>query len=176
MANEQWDMLALGHGVVAVVARGKRVCRVCYACTPEDAAAAVARFHPAARQVASPCTRLTLEQLTEYFRGRRREFDVPLDKGNLSDFARKVQQVLVQVPYGAVVTYGELAARVGSPRAARAVGRVMSSNPFPLLVPCHRVVNADGSLGRYSAAYGADSKAWLIDFERSMNNKTEHEI
>lgn len=168
MANEQWDMLVFEQGAIAVVARDKRVCRVCYECTPEDAAAAVARHYPEARKTAQPYIQQALEQLAEYFRGKRREFDVPLENGALSDFARKVQQALSEVPYGAVVTYGELAARVGSPRAARAVGRVMSSNPFPLLVPCHRVVNADGSLGQYSAAHGTDSKAWLIDFEHEL--------
>ena len=168
MAKELWEMRSFEPGTVAVVARQNRVCRVCFERTPEEAAAAVARHYPEARQAAQPCTRQALEQLAEYFCGKRRAFDVPLENGPLSDFARKVQQALCEVPCGEVVTYAELAARAGSPRAARAVGRVMSSNPFPLFVPCHRVVNADGSLGRYSAAHGADSKAWLINFERGL--------
>ena len=168
MANEQWDMLLFEQGAIAVVARDNRVCRVCFERTPQAAAAAVVRCYPEARQAAQPCIQQALDQLAEYFSGKRRTFDVPLDNGPLSEFARKVHQALCTVPCGAVVTYGELAARAGSPRAARAVGRVMSSNPFPLLVPCHRVVNGDGSLGRYSAAHGTDSKAWLIDFERRL--------
>lgn len=167
MANEQWDMIEFARGAVAVVARDNRVCRVFFECSPDDAAAAVAKSHPTAIQASSPSIEQALEQLAEYFHGRRRLFDIPLETGQLTDFARKVHQALSEVPYGAVLTYGELAARVGSPRAARAVGRVMSSNPFPLIVPCHRVVNADGSLGQYSAAHGPDSKAWLIDFENS---------
>lgn len=101
--------------------------------------------------------------------GKRRVFNVTIDQSGLSTFSRKVHRVLQQVPYGSVVAYGELAAMAGSPGAARAVGRVMSSNPFPLLVPCHRVVNADGSIGQYSAAYGRRTKAWLIDFEREIS-------
>lgn len=174
MAIEQWDMLTLEQGTLAVVVRQERLCRVCFECSPESAQATIEKLHPAAERSARPFIKQALEQLAEYFLGRRRSFDVQLDRHALSEFACKVQQALVEVPYGAVVTYGELAARVGSPRAARAVGRVMSSNPFPLIVPCHRVVNADGSLGQYSAADGPATKAWLIDFERRLAGATPH--
>ncbi len=90
---------------------------------------------------------------------------MPLANDSLTPFARKVQRELLKVPYGSVISYGELAAKAGSPRAARAVGGVMSSNPFPLIVPCHRVVNADGRIGHYSAAHGSKTKAWLLELE-----------
>ena len=121
---------------------------------------------PEAQQSSHALIKEGLKQLTEYFQGKRRVFNLPLCNDSLTGFTCKVHQELLKVPYGSVVSYGELAARAGSPKAARAVGGVMSSNPLPLIVPCHRVVNADGRIGQYSAANGSKTKAWLIDFER----------
>lgn len=90
-------------------------------------------------------------ELEEYFAGARRSFDVSLDGSLVSGFKRRVLEALARVPFGELVTYGELARRVGSPHAARAVGAAMRENPLPILVPCHRVVASDGSLGGYSA-------------------------
>ncbi len=168
MANEQWDMLSFKHGTIALVAREDRLSRICFECSPEEASASIKRFYPGAKQSSPLLIQEGLKQLTEYFLGKRRVFTVPLASDLFSGFSLKVQQALIKVPYGSVVTYGELAARAGSPKAARAVGRVMSSNPFPLIVPCHRVVNADGGIGQYSAAHGSRTKAWLIDFERNL--------
>lgn len=167
MPLECWDMLSCQQGTLAVVARGDRVARVCYECSPEAARQAVERLHPGAGRCARPVVENGLGQLSEYFLGRRRQFELALDNAGLSPFACRVHKELLKVPYGQVVTYGELAALAGSPRAARAVGRVMASNPFPLVVPCHRVVNANGTIGQYSAARGTESKVWLLDFERS---------
>lgn len=108
-----------------------------------------------------------MRELAEYFRGDRHHFDVPINYNGLSDFSRRVLHSLAEVPYGTVLSYGELASKAGSPRAARAVGTVMAANPFPLIIPCHRVINADGSPGNYSAAHGPASKIRLIDFERA---------
>jgi len=79
-----------------------------------------------------------------------------------------VLQQLQQVPYASTVSYGELAVLAGSPHAARAVGRVMAGNPWPLIVPCHRVVASNGSLGGYSGGEGVPTKQWLLDFERRV--------
>lgn len=168
MADEQWDMLALEQGVLAVVVRHGRLCRVCFESSVEGVSAAIASFYPAAQRAAHPLVKKALGQLADYFLGKRSSFDLPLDDHGLSTFARAVHRELVKVPYGTVISYAELAGRVGSPRAARAVGSVMATNPFPLLVPCHRVVNADGRIGRYSAADGCRTKTWLIDFERRL--------
>ena len=168
MANEQWDMLSSEQGTLAVVARGGCLIRVFFECSPEAASASVKRLYPVAERLSQPLIAECLKQLTEYLLGKRRIFNLQPGTDSLSDFACKVQQALIKVPYGSVVSYGELAAMAGSPKAARAVGRVMSSNPFPLLVPCHRVVNADGSIGHYSAADGSRTKTWLIDFERGL--------
>jgi methylated-DNA-[protein]-cysteine S-methyltransferase len=168
VANEHWDMLSFEQGILAVVAREGCLVRICFESSPDGLSASIKRSYPEAKQSSQMLTRESLRQLTEYFLGKRRTFNVPLANDSLTPFAREVHQALLRVPYGSVVTYGELAAMAGSPRAARAVGGVMASNPFPLIVPCHRVVNADGRIGQYSAAHGTRTKAWLIDFERGL--------
>jgi methylated-DNA-[protein]-cysteine S-methyltransferase len=102
-------------------------------------------------------------QLAEYFAGGRREFDLPLDWGLIGGFARDVLGTLYRtVGYGQVVTYQELADRVGQPGAARAVGAAMGANPLPVVVPCHRVLAADG-LGGFGG--GLETKRRLLELE-----------
>lgn len=168
MAEEQWDMLTFDQGSVAVVANGDHLVQVCFERSVDGVFSSINRLYPGAKQSSEPLVAQGLKQLTEYFLGTRRLFTVPLGSDSLTPFACKVHQTLVKVPYGSVVSYGELAVMTGSPKAARAIGGVMKSNPFPLLVPCHRVVNADGCTGQYSAADGARTKSWLIDFERRI--------
>lgn len=167
MAGEKWNLFSFEHGSIAVVARQERIIRVCFEGTPNEVSSAVASYYPEASHSSDPLITEGLNQLKAYFLGQRRFFDLPLAPGPLTPFANRVQQELNKVPYGAVVSYGHLAALAGSPRASRAVGGVMSANPLPLLVPCHRVVNADGRIGHYSAAHGSSTKAWLIEFERN---------
>ena len=102
-------------------------------------------------------------ELGEYFERRRREFDVGVDLLDLPGFQRAVLEELRRVPYGEVSTYGALAARVGNPRAARAVGGALNRNPVPIVVPCHRIVGAGGSLTGYAG--GLDRKRALLDLE-----------
>ncbi len=168
MTNVQWDMLSFELGTVAIITRSDSIIRVCFVASPDAALALVKALYPEAKQSSQPMTDEALKQLSEYFHGKRRTFNVSLGQELLSPFACRVHQALSKVPYGSVVTYGELAALAGSPKAARAVGRVMSSNPFPLLVPCHRVVNADGTIGQYSAAQGHKTKTCLIGHERKL--------
>lgn len=102
-------------------------------------------------------------ELAEYFRGRRRTFGVAVDYSLANDFQRRVLQRLARVGFGQLTTYGELAKGVGKPGAARAVGVAMAKNPLPILVPCHRVVASDGSLGGFSG--GLDVKRRLHQHE-----------
>ena len=88
--------------------------------------------------------------LTEYFAGKRRTFGVKVDWSRVDGFTRKALQVCARIPYGKTMSYGEIAARAGNPGAARAAGTAMSKNPFPIVVPCHRVIKSDGSLGGFS--------------------------
>jgi methylated-DNA-[protein]-cysteine S-methyltransferase len=106
------------------------------------------------------------QEIEEYFAGRRQEFELPLDFSDLPPFTRRVLSVLRKTPFGATTTYGELAARVGNPRAARAVGMAMAANPLPIVIPCHRVTAANGRLGGYSGGGGVRTKDWLLAFEQ----------
>jgi methylated-DNA-[protein]-cysteine S-methyltransferase len=101
-------------------------------------------------------------ELDEYFAGRRTRFDLPLDV-RVQGFARQVLDRLGHVPYGQLTTYGTLAAEAGRPRAARAVGTVMNRNPIPIVLPCHRVVGASGSLVGYGG--GLHRKRQLLELE-----------
>jgi len=96
-------------------------------------------------------------------------FDLPLNQRELTDFQRAVHTTLMATRPGETISYAELAEKAGFSGAARAVGQVMASNPFPIVVPCHRVIHRDGSLGSYSAASGAASKQQLLAAERQMN-------
>jgi methylated-DNA-[protein]-cysteine S-methyltransferase len=102
-------------------------------------------------------------ELDEYFDGRRRSFDLSLDLRALPPFTISVLEELARVPYGETTTYGELAQRVGRPRAARAVGTVMHRNRIPIVLPCHRVVGASGDLTGYAG--GLDVKQTLLELE-----------
>lgn len=101
-------------------------------------------------------------ELGEYFAGARREFDLPLDlAGTL--WQKKVWSALMEIPYGASASYGELASRLGKPGGSRAVGLANGQNRVAIVVPCHRVIQADGKLGGYGG--GLHRKRWLLDLE-----------
>ncbi len=103
------------------------------------------------------------EAITAYLEGKARSFDVPLDLDGHPSFRMKVWEVLRTIPYGRARSYGWVARKVGKPRAARAVGAACGANPVPLLVPCHRVVAGDGSLGGFSG--GLSNKKRLLKLE-----------
>ena len=105
-------------------------------------------------------------QLDDYFAGRARGFEVPVDLRLAHGFRRTVLEHLPDVRYGRTVSYGQLAAQVGSPGAARAVGSACATNPLPLVIPCHRVVLGDGSPGGYVG--GPEIKRVLLDLERGQ--------
>ena len=116
----------------------------------------------AKRPLDNPVLRAAATQLDEYFAGTRRAFDLPLDlRGTL--FQNRTWSALAEIPYGTTVSYGEQARRLGVPRAARAVGAANGSNPLPIVLPCHRVIGADGALTGYGG--GLDVKRWLLAHE-----------
>jgi methylated-DNA-[protein]-cysteine S-methyltransferase len=104
-------------------------------------------------------------QLQEYYAGRRTKFQMPIDWSGLTDFQSRVLRVVNAIPYGKTRTYGEVAAAVGKPGAARAAGGAIGSNPLAPVVPCHRVVAASGGLGGYSGAGGVKTKKKLLEME-----------
>lgn len=114
----------------------------------------------------SPVIRQTIRELTEYFDGRRRHFDTPIDSSLGTEFQRAVWKTLRRIPAGRTLTYGELARRIGRPTAVRAVASAVGRNPVSLLVPCHRVIGSDGSLTGYAG--GLRRKAFLLALEKSI--------
>lgn len=106
-----------------------------------------------------------LDQLKDYFAGSRQFFELPLSLERTTEFQRRVLQATSEIPYGQVSTYGEVAQRIGKPKSARAVGQVLARNPIPIVIPCHRVLGADGSLHGYSGGKGLETKAQLLRLE-----------
>lgn len=104
-----------------------------------------------------------IDQVREYISGDRKEFDLPLDDQE-GEFENKVYEALKDVKFGETISYKELAEKVGSDESARAVGNALAKNKFPLIIPCHRVVKADGKLGNYVG--GEEAKKALLDFEQ----------
>ena len=102
-------------------------------------------------------------QLDGYWAGERTTFDIPLAAAG-TNFQERVWAALREIPYGTTVSYGELAASIGKPRAVRAVGRANGSNPVSIIVPCHRVIGASGQLTGYAG--GLERKKWLLEHER----------
>lgn len=129
----------------------------------EELASALAEtVSPAVTVAAAPLDGVRRE-LDEYFAGHLRDFSVPVDWRGTGGFYRNALEVTAAIPYGRTASYATVAARAGSPRAARAVGTAMATNPVALVVPCHRVVRADGRRGPYGG--GAEAKDLLLDLE-----------
>jgi len=114
-----------------------------------------------------PVVAATAAQLGEYFAGERQEFDLPLDAVG-TEFQRSAWEALRTIPYGATVSYGEQAARMGDRRKARAVGAANGRNPISIVVPCHRVVGSNGALTGFAG--GVDTKAWLLQHEQAVTS------
>jgi methylated-DNA-[protein]-cysteine S-methyltransferase len=158
LVEVRYDLVATPVGELFVAATERGLCRISY--SPDGQDDAVARLF-GARVLRAPLDDVRRE-LDEYFGGRRREFDLPIDL-RVAPFHEQVLQELARIPYGQLDTYGALAARVGRPRAARAVGTVMNRNPIPIVLPCHRIVGANGSLTGYGG--GLHVKRALLELE-----------
>jgi methylated-DNA-[protein]-cysteine S-methyltransferase len=112
-----------------------------------------------------PLLARTRTQLEEYFAGSRTRFDLPLEPAG-SAFERRVWDALLAIPFGSTTSYGEIARRLGDPRATRAVGAANGKNPIPIIVPCHRVIGADGDLTGFGG--GIERKRWLLAHEGAL--------
>jgi methylated-DNA-[protein]-cysteine S-methyltransferase len=161
LVDVRYDIVESPVGELFVAATERGLCRISY--SPDGMEDVLARtFGP--RVLRSPLDDVRRE-LDEYFEGRRREFDLRLDV-RVAPFHADVLAELARVPYGRTDTYGSLAAKVGRPRAARAVGTVMNRNPIPIVLPCHRILGANGSLTGYAG--GLDVKLRLLQLEGAM--------
>jgi methylated-DNA-[protein]-cysteine S-methyltransferase len=116
----------------------------------------------------SPVLERAREQLEEYFRGERREFDLPLAPEG-TEFQQRVWQRLLGIGYGTTTTYGALAQSLGNPNASRAVGLANGSNPIPIVIPCHRVIGANGALTGFGG--GLPVKSALLELERGTKQQ-----
>jgi methylated-DNA-[protein]-cysteine S-methyltransferase len=161
LVDVRFDVLDSPIGDLFVAATERGLCRISF--WPEGMEDSLAlTFGP--RVLRAPLDDVRRE-LAEYFDGERREFDLPLDL-RVAPFPAEVLAELARVPYGRTDTYGALAAKVGRPKAARAVGTVMNRNPIPIVLPCHRILGANGSLTGYAG--GLDVKLRLLQHEGAM--------
>lgn len=161
LVDVAWARLDTPIGPLTAAATERGLVRITFG-DPDTSVPGLAALSP--RVVEAPA-RLdpVRRQLDEYFEGRRQHFDLPLDRALSSGFRLKVLQELERVRYGEVTTYRDLATKVGSPRASRAVGSAMATNPIPIVVPCHRVLRTGGHLGGYGG--GLPAKEWLLRLE-----------
>jgi methylated-DNA-[protein]-cysteine S-methyltransferase len=161
LVDVRYDVADSPVGPLFLAATDRGLCRISYRVDGQE--------DELARSFGVRVLRVPLDavrrELDEYFDGRRREFDLPLDL-RVAPFHEAVLQELSRVPYGRTATYGTLAAKVGRPRAARAVGTVMNRNPLPIVLPCHRIVGANGSLTGYAG--GLHVKRALLELEGAM--------
>lgn len=151
-------------GKLIVASTPKGLCRVAFGSDPESWIHTwIEEKYPMAVPVKSQsANKKYLDALKDYFDGKRKKFDFKLDLV-AEGFQRKALLTLAKVPYGKTISYGGLAAAAGSPRAARAAGTACAHNPIAIVIPCHRVISGDGSLGGYGG--GEDYKRYLLRFE-----------
>lgn len=156
----------VGRLLLAATERG--LVRVAYEAEGHDRVLAVLADKVGARILRAP-RRLDVaaREIDEYFVGTRTEFDLPLDFSLSSGFRKLVQQHIPRIGYGHTESYSAVARGVGNPKAVRAVGTACATNPLPIVVPCHRVLRADGSLGGYVG--GALAKSMLLELERTVD-------
>ena len=161
-----YDLAETPVGTLLVATTDRGLCRISYDPQPEREAESLARtFGVRVLRAARPVDTVR-RQLEEYFEGKRTEFELSLDLRHQAPFSRDILDRLARVPYGQVTTYGALAAEAHRPKAARAVGVVMNRNPVPIVLPCHRVVGASGSLVGYAG--GLDRKELLLKLEGAL--------
>lgn len=158
-----WGIVGTRIGPLLLAATDQGLVRVAFADEDHEAVLAVlaARVGPTRHDPARVAQ--AAGEIEEYLAGARRAFDTPIDRRLATGFRRAVQEHLTTIPYGATRTYGQVAAEVGNAGAVRAVGSACATNPLPVVVPCHRVVRADGTIGRYGG--GSVVKAALLSLE-----------
>ncbi len=161
LVDVRYDIAESPVGELFIASTTRGLCRISY--TVDGADEEIARIF-GVRVLRSPLDEVRRE-LDEYFEGRRHDFDLPIDL-RVAPFHEAVLHELSRVPYGRTATYGALAAKVGKPKAARAVGTVMNRNPIPIVLPCHRVIGASGSLTGYGG--GLDRKELLLRLEGAI--------
>jgi methylated-DNA-[protein]-cysteine S-methyltransferase len=162
LVDVRFDIIDSPVGDLLVASTMRGLCRISFTVEGQDEA--LARLF-GARVLRMPLDEVRRE-LDEYFEGRRREFDLPLDWALVGPFGRRVLRVTSEIPYGGVQSYAEVASDAGSPRGSRAAGNALGSNPIPIVIPCHRVLRSGGALGGYGG--GIERKRWLLELEGAL--------
>ena len=161
-----YDVVETPLGGLLVAASDRGLASISFDTEPEEQLERLARIAGPRVLRAPRSVDAARRELDQYFEGRRHAFDLELDLRALPPFTVSVLGELSKVPYGETTTYGALAARVGRPRASRAVGTVMNRNRIPIVLPCHRVVGSTGSLVGYAG--GLDRKTALLRLEGAL--------
>ena len=162
----EWDVVNSPLGPLFLAASNRGLCNVDFGLSEADF---LAELDPLARTEHSPAALASIAgQLRDYFDGTRTNFDVPLDLSHVTPFQLSVLQAARMIPTGTVWTYGQMARAIGKPRASQAVGQALGRNPVPIVIPCHRVIAGDGSLGGYSGGGGLASKRLLLNLEGAL--------
>ena len=150
-------------GSLALAATDKGLVRLFF-CTRKDYDDFLAENHPL-EAAPNAIVKDAVNQVEEYFKGKRSKFDLPLDLTGQTPFRTKVLRECARIPFGRVLTYANLAGKAGNPRASRAAGGAMAHNPIALIIPCHRVVGSDRGLHGFSSPGGLKTKAILLAHE-----------
>ena len=150
-------------GLLTLVATDEGLCELSWNGDRNDGKESLA--HGAVQDAGHPVLVQAVRELDEYFAGQRTEFTLPLAPSG-TDFQQSAWKVLCGIPFGETISYGEQARRLGNPNAVRAVGGANGRNPIGIIVPCHRVIGADGSLTGFGG--GMDVKRTLLDHERKV--------
>ena len=149
--------------------RNKKVISIDFGICESDFIAQVERQFDAPLYFAPDQTNPALEQIRGYLDGQRTNFNLPTDISILTDFQRQVLQATQEIPRGRIATYMDIARKIGNPKAVRAVGQALGRNPIPIVIPCHRVIASNGSLGGYSGGGGLETKARLLQLEGALS-------
>lgn len=174
--NEEPAMTTIGKlentplGTVWVAATTEGVVAISLWDDPERFVADITRLTRQAPDLSDqpgPIVSAAVAELDAYLRGELREFSVPIDWSVLKPFQLAALKLIATVPYGQTTSYGAIAERLGKPGAVRAVGQANATNPIPIIIPCHRILGADGKLHGYGARGGIETKAWLLRLEGS---------
>lgn len=163
MLDAGYDVVDSPVGSLLVAATERGLLRISFDPAPDHHLELLARLAGPRVLRAPRLVEAVRRELDEYFAGRRHAFDLGIDLRGTTPFTTRVLQELARVPFGETATYAQLATRAGNPKAARAVGTIMNRNPIPIVLPCHRIIGADGSLVGYGG--GLDRKETLLRLE-----------
>ena len=152
-------------GTFGLVTRGRRLLATFLPQPKSHIRRAIRESWPDAVEARDPLPRFR-KQVADYFAGKRTVFNVEVDMTDVPAFRQKALEQCMRIPYGQTASYADLARAAGNPRAVRAVGGAMANNPLPLVIPCHRVIRSDGSLGGFSSYRETELKARLLRLEK----------